>query len=256
MSDNIDMLAYNLTRILSGQPFTQLTLEKQAPASSTNTFIASSHVTFHNTWYNSSTSTAQENEAYIIATPSISNYEYGGTCYVFVNKGTQNTSILCVADTGAIDNGTPINDNPPVAIMQIMANAWNGNNNDIVLISANMSASNGIFVGNGSGNPNIVFTANMTIDNDAGITIGNGYQTNATAQSSVTVGTSPYTYTNTSASNQEVLIYGGTITAITFTAKGGTAIDMNITLSSIVLRVGDALTITYSTAPTISTIQL
>ena len=83
-----------------------------------------------------------------------------------------------------------------------------------------------------------------------------GYATPSGTATSVTLGASPYTYTNTSLSNQELLITGGTISAISYAPNGGTGISMNIGLSAITLRVNDTLTITYTTAPTINTIQL
>lgn len=83
-----------------------------------------------------------------------------------------------------------------------------------------------------------------------------GFKTTAGAATTITAGASPYAYTNTSASNQEVFITGGTITAITISPNGGTAISLNIGLSQIVLRPNDVLTITYTTAPTLNSIQL
>ncbi len=83
-----------------------------------------------------------------------------------------------------------------------------------------------------------------------------GFATTAGAATTITAGASPYAYTNSSASNQEIFITGGSITAITFSSDGGTAISLNITLSQIVLRPNDVLTITYTTAPTLNSIQL
>jgi hypothetical protein len=85
---------------------------------------------------------------------------------------------------------------------------------------------------------------------------GSGFKTSITSTSSPTVGTSPYSYKNSSASNQQVLIVGGTISSISFTPSGGSAITINITTSQIILRVGDSISITYTVAPTLTVIQL
>lgn len=185
----------------------------------------------------------------------------GGTIginFIVNGKTYSNIEYYTMTAIGTSGNNLALTGNfqPPVSnvIDQITLNP-NGNsvamlvvqllNNVYTLYDIDVSGATQNTYNDGAGNMNIVGTITT-----------NGISTVATAQTTVTVGTSPYTYTNTSASNQEVLIYGGTISAITFIAKGGTAIDMNTTLSSIVLRVGDALTITYSSAPTINTIQL
>ena len=97
------------------------------------------------------------------------------------------------------------------------------------------------------------WTANQTFDS---IITANGFKTTAGAATAITVGTSPYTYTNSSSSNQEILITGGAITALSFGPDGGTGISLNLGLSQIIMRPNDTLTITYTTAPTVNTIQL
>lgn len=85
-----------------------------------------------------------------------------------------------------------------------------------------------------------------------------GFATAAAPSTSITAGTSPYTYTNSSTSNQELFITGGTITAIAFNPDNDTTspITLNTTTSSVILRTGDSITITYSAAPTLTTIQV
>lgn len=105
-------------------------------------------------------------------------------------------------------------------------------------------------------------TYKNTLDDGLGnITAANiitaaGFKTTAGAATAITVGTSPYTYTNSSSSNQEILITGGTITALSFGPDGGTGISLNLGLSQIIMRPNDTLTITYTAAPTVNTIQL
>ena len=112
-----------------------------------------------------------------------------------------------------------------------------------------------------------VTTANNTLDNGsgnatftasgAGIVSANGIKTTAGAATAVTVGASPYTYTNSSASNQQIFIQGGTVSAISFNPNGGTGIALSAFTDNImVMRPNDALTITYTSAPTVNTIQL
>ena len=91
----------------------------------------------------------------------------------------------------------------------------------------------------------------------ADIVLASGFSTAAGAATTVTVGTSPYTYTNTSASNQQIFIQGGTVSAITFQPNGGTSISLSgLTDNIMILRPNDTVTITYTSAPTVNTIQL
>ena len=90
-----------------------------------------------------------------------------------------------------------------------------------------------------------------------GIVSANGIKTTAGAATTVTVGASPYTYTNSSASNQQIFIQGGTVSAISFNPNGGTGIALSgLTDNVITMRPNDTLTITYTAAPTVNTIQL
>ena len=102
------------------------------------------------------------------------------------------------------------------------------------------------------GSGNATFTTS-----GAGIVSVNGIKTTAGAATAVTVGASPYTYTNSSASNQQVFIQGGTVSAISFNPNGGTGIALSgLTDNVITMRPNDTLTITYTAAPTVNTIQL
>ena len=84
-----------------------------------------------------------------------------------------------------------------------------------------------------------------------------GFATTAGAATTVSVGASPYTYTNSSASNQQIFIQGGTVSAISFNPNGGTGIALSgLTDNVITMRPNDTLTITYTAAPTVNTIQL
>ena len=84
-----------------------------------------------------------------------------------------------------------------------------------------------------------------------------GVATTAGAATTVSVGASPYTYTNSSVSNQQIFVQGGTVSAISFNPNGGTGIALSgLTDNVITLRPNDTLTITYTAAPTVNTIQL
>ncbi len=93
--------------------------------------------------------------------------------------------------------------------------------------------------------------------NNAGVYIGNGFSTVAGAATIQTVGASPWTYTNSSASNQQIFVQGGTVSAISFNPNGGTGIALGAFTDNImIMRPGDTLTITYTAAPTVNTIQV
>lgn len=79
----------------------------------------------------------------------------------------------------------------------------------------------------------------------AGVVTGGG----GTAPTAITVGASPFTYTNSTGKNIQVLLGGGTVTAIAF---NGTTIASGLTLSTILsfdLKESDSITVTYTTAP-------
>ncbi len=68
-----------------------------------------------------------------------------------------------------------------------------------------------------------------------------------TAPATISVGASPYSYTNTTFQNQAVQTTGGTVSAITFNSV---SIGANSTNCFIPLEPGDWLTVTYGSAPT------
>lgn len=102
-------------------------------------------------------------------------------------------------------------------------------------------------------------STNIFSVSNSGNVSATGYKSTAGASTSVTAGTSPYTYTNSSASNQQVFVQGGTVTALSFLPNGSTTGEITIsqlTGNVLILRPGDAISITYTTAPTITTIQV
>lgn len=103
------------------------------------------------------------------------------------------------------------------------------------------------------GSGNAIITNKVT----AGSVATGGVATTAGAATTVTVGASPYTYSNTSSSNQQLFIQGGTVSAIAFNPNGGTGISLSgLTDNVLVVRPGDTVTVTYTAAPTMTTIQL
>lgn len=103
------------------------------------------------------------------------------------------------------------------------------------------------------GSGNAIITNKVT----AGSVATGGVATTAGAATTVTVGASPYTYKNTSSSNQQLFIQGGTVSAIAFNPNGGTGISLSgLTDNVLVVRPDDTVTVTYTAAPTMTTIQL
>lgn len=70
-----------------------------------------------------------------------------------------------------------------------------------------------------------------------------------------TVTASPYTYTNASAFTQQVIVNGGTVTQIQI-VRAATPVTTGLLDGVFILNPGDGLTITYSIAPTVTTINL
>lgn len=84
-----------------------------------------------------------------------------------------------------------------------------------------------------------------------------GIASAAGASTPITVGASPYTYTNTSASNQQIFVQGGTVSAISYNPNGVSGISLNaFTDNVLILRPNDTLTITYTAAPIVNSVQL
>lgn len=68
-----------------------------------------------------------------------------------------------------------------------------------------------------------------------------------------TVTGSPFTYTNTSGTLQYVLISGGLL--VTVSLIGLTALSLSAS-AAYILRPGDALTLTFTTAPVVTVLNL
>lgn len=71
--------------------------------------------------------------------------------------------------------------------------------------------------------------------------------------STPTVGATPYTYTNTTGDIQEVIVSGGTVSAIAYIRSGqsGFVVGYNSTGTSFTLRPNDGMQVAYTVAPTV-----
>lgn len=126
-----------------------------------------------------------------------------------------------------------------------------GGGNNITFYTDSAGTGNAIYIYNYNTNTEV-----MTLKSNGYLSV-NGIKTTAGAATTVSVGTSPYTYTNSSSSNQQVFIEGGTISAMVYKPAGTGSISLAaFTDNIIVLRPTDAVTITYTSAPTINTVQL
>ena len=153
------------------------------------------------------------------------------------NTGIKGTAITLTIPSSLSNNTFIINNSSSVPIFSV-----SGELNNLTSYHNTLD--------DGSGNA--TFTTS-----GAGIVSANGIKTTAGAATAVTVGASPYTYTNSSASNQQIFIQGGTVSAISFNPNGGTGISLSgLTDNVITMRPNDTLTITYTAAPTVNTIQL
>ena len=76
-----------------------------------------------------------------------------------------------------------------------------------------------------------------------------------TSPAVLTVGASPYTYTNPGPYKQVVVITGGTLSATTF-VRNGVSVTMPSLDTTVTLLPGDGVTVTYTAAPTITTIDM
>lgn len=70
------------------------------------------------------------------------------------------------------------------------------------------------------------------------------------------VGASPYVYKNGATAQQQVIVQGGTVSAIEFSRNGSTFINIGATAGLVVLNPGDNVRVTYSVLPTMTTINL
>jgi hypothetical protein len=97
--------------------------------------------------------------------------------------------------------------------------------------------------------------------NTAAVTTGAGYilsidklRTTGGLSTAITVGASPFTYTNSDTVVERVAVFGGAVTNIDHTDRLGTAIYNSGTLTAgeFVLAPGETLVVTYTTAPTMN----
>ena len=149
---------------------------------------------------------------------------------------------------------------PTPALIEIIPNAANGTTNDQVLISANSNnSSNALMVGNGSGNMNFIGSVNSTFDDGSGNMIVKAKlsytqlansQTTATAPTTITVGASPFTYTNTTGYDIVVYVINGAGITITLSGVEIESTAITNTISTFVLAPNDTLEVAYTTAPT------
>jgi len=113
-----------------------------------------------------------------------------------------------------------------------------------------------VLIGNGTGYEVNTLTSGTGIDiaNGSGeITIG--LATPAPGQpSSITVGASPFTYTNTLKYNSDVLISGGGISKLLFTRNGTTFYNTGSYYGMFTLSPNDSLKVYYVSAPTMTLI--
>lgn len=72
------------------------------------------------------------------------------------------------------------------------------------------------------------------------------------APSSITATASPYTYQNTSGAAEDIMVTGGTVTAVDFSRDGATWYSTGLVVVTVRLSPGDKIKITYTLAPTIT----
>lgn len=70
---------------------------------------------------------------------------------------------------------------------------------------------------------------------------------------SVTVGSSPFTLTNSNGYTEDVVIAGGTVSAVGF-VRNSTTVALIATTNRVTLSPGDKAVVTYSAAPTMTSI--
>ena len=80
------------------------------------------------------------------------------------------------------------------------------------------------------------------------VTLGQLPVTTPAASAAVTVGASPFAYTAPSAGS--VCVSGGAITSVTLARGGVTVYTSGLAADQVVVRAGDVVTVTYTTAPT------
>ena len=75
------------------------------------------------------------------------------------------------------------------------------------------------------------------------------------AANSPTVGSSPFTYTNSSHGLQQISMTGGTLSNMTINRNGNSS-AIGVTSNTVLVVPGDSVTITHSAAPTLLVLQL
>ena len=98
-----------------------------------------------------------------------------------------------------------------------------------------------------AGNTSPVVVGAATANNQA-VTLGQLPVTTPAASAAVTVGASPFAYTAPSAGS--VCVSGGAITSVTLARGGVTVYTSGLAADQVVVRTGDVVTVTYTTAPT------
>ena len=127
------------------------------------------------------------------------------------NTGIKGTAITLTIPSNLSNNTFIINNSSSVPIFSV-----SGELNNLTSYHNTLD--------DGSGNA--TFTTS-----GAGIVSANGIKTTAGAATAVTVGASPYTYTNSSASNQQIFIQGGTVGAAVYVIVSVSSGRMVSTLS-------------------------
>lgn len=74
----------------------------------------------------------------------------------------------------------------------------------------------------------------------------------ATVPSGITVGASPFNYTNSSIFNISVIVLPGTVSKIEFSRDNATFFDLGVTAGMFSLSPSDHLRVTYTVAPTMT----
>src|SRR5437879_3954566 len=79
---------------------------------------------------------------------------------------------------------------------------------------------------------------------------------NPAATVAITVTASVFTYTNTSGFRQTVHVIGGTLSLVTITRPGSTALTIATAAGNIFydLNIGDQMAVTYTVAPTMTAV--
>lgn len=135
-------------------------------------------------------------------------------------------------------------DTPGLANRLIGGNCFN--------ITTGAGAASSLFMGvhwNRTGGATINDNGTLTRFRDIYDTFNGIHSNSPPAQSGITVGASPFTYTNNTGNDQTVMISGGTVSAVLF-VRLASANSLGVTAGTVLLSPGDGVTVTYSVAPT------